>query len=89
MTTSAATALPQPNYLSAGWTLKSWLLTRDHKRIAILYMVSVTLFFVLGGLFALLIRLELMTPAGERTMDEVLPMAFGPDDLRHVTEAEG
>jgi cytidine deaminase len=33
--------------------------------------------------------LVLMTPAGERTMDEVLPMAFGPDDLRHVTEAEG
>ena len=31
----------------------------------------------------------MMTPAGERTMDEVLPMAFGPDDLRHVTEAEG
>jgi cytidine deaminase len=31
--------------------------------------------------------LVLMTPEGERTMDEVLPMAFGPDDLRHVTEA--
>ena len=32
--------------------------------------------------------LVIMTPEGERTMDEVLPMAFGPDDLRHVTEAE-
>jgi cytidine deaminase len=30
--------------------------------------------------------LVLMTPEGERTMDEVLPQAFGPDDLRHVTE---
>ena len=31
--------------------------------------------------------LVLMTPLGERTMDEVLPQAFGPDDLRHVTDA--
>ena len=30
--------------------------------------------------------LVLMTPEGERTMDQVLPQAFGPDDLRHVTE---
>ena len=32
--------------------------------------------------------LVLMTPEGERTMDEVLPQAFGPDDLRHVTDAQ-
>lgn len=32
--------------------------------------------------------LLLMTPEGVRTMDQVLPMAFGPDDLRHVTEAD-
>ena len=31
-------------------------------------------------------QLVLMTPEGERTMDQVLPQAFGPDDLRHVTE---
>ncbi len=31
--------------------------------------------------------LVLMTPEGERTMDEVLPQAFGPEDLRHVTQA--
>lgn len=57
-------ALPrvQENYLNAGYTLKSWLLTTDHKRIAILYMVSVTLFFFIGGLAALLFRLELITP---------------------------
>jgi cytidine deaminase len=30
-------------------------------------------------------ELVLMTPLGERTMDHVLPQAFGPDDLRHVT----
>jgi cytidine deaminase len=34
-------------------------------------------------------ELVLMTPDGERTMAEVLPQAFGPDDLRHVTEAQG
>jgi cytidine deaminase len=33
-------------------------------------------------------ELVLMTPEGERTMAEVLPQAFGPDDLRHVTEAQ-
>jgi len=76
MTTSAATALPEPNYLSAGWTLRSWLLTKDHKRIAILYMVSVTLFFVLGGLFAFLARLELLTPAGDMVTADVYNRLF-------------
>jgi len=33
-------------------------------------------------------ELVLMTPLGERTMDQVLPQAFGPDDLRHVTEIQ-
>jgi cytochrome c oxidase subunit 1 len=52
------------NYLTGGgWDLASWLLTKDHKRIAILYIISITLFFFLGALFALLIRLELLTPA--------------------------
>ncbi len=45
--------------------LKSWLLTHDHKRIAILYLLGVTFFFAIGGLFAVLIRLELATPAGD------------------------
>jgi cytochrome c oxidase subunit 1 len=53
----------KPDYLSAEYGLKSWLLTKDHKRIALLYLATITLFFVLGGIFALLIRLELLTPA--------------------------
>jgi cytochrome c oxidase subunit 1 len=65
MTMSAEATLPQPNYLTQGSTLKSWLLTKDHKRIAILYMISITFFFALGGLFAGLVRLELLTPAGD------------------------
>ena len=54
--------LPKLNYLNAEYGLKSWLLTGDHKRIAILYLISITFFFFLGGAFAGMIRLELLTP---------------------------
>jgi cytochrome c oxidase subunit 1 len=53
------------NYLNHSYGVKSWLLTRDHKRIALLYLTSVSIFFLLGGVFALLIRLNLLTPAGD------------------------
>ena len=56
---------PAQNYLSNGHGLKSWLLTKDHKRIAVLYLISISLFFFLGGLFAVGIRLELTTPQGD------------------------
>jgi cytochrome c oxidase subunit 1 len=58
------------NYLNASDTVLSWLLTTDHKRIAILYLVSVTLFFAVGGLLATLIRLELLTPQGDMMTSE-------------------
>jgi cytochrome c oxidase subunit 1 len=64
-TTAPPVTLHRPSYLADGYSLKSWLLTRDHKRIAILYILSITLFFVLGGLFALMVRLELLTPEGD------------------------
>src|SRR6202051_43345 len=54
--------LPRRNYLNNEHGLLSWLLTRDHKRIAILYLLSITFFFFIGGAFAGLIRLELLTP---------------------------
>src|SRR3984957_15700189 len=54
--------LPAKSYLNQEYGLKSWLLTGDHKRIAILYLISITFFFFLGGAFAGLIRLELLTP---------------------------
>jgi cytochrome c oxidase subunit I len=53
------------NYLNDEYGVLSWLLTRDHKRIAILYLFSVTLFFVVGGVLAFLMRLELLTPEGD------------------------
>jgi cytochrome c oxidase subunit 1 len=60
-----AAVLPQRHYLNESHGLASWLLTRDHKRIAILYLITITLFFFLGGLFAVGIRLELATPQGD------------------------
>ncbi len=53
------------NYLTNGFSLKSWLLTKDHKRIAIMYLISVSVFFFMGGIYAGLIRLELLTPASD------------------------
>ena len=55
----------EENYLNARYGLASWLLTLDHKRIGILYLLVTTLFFIIGGLFAALIRLELLTPQGD------------------------
>ena len=57
--------IPERNYLNNGHGLASWLLTKDHKRIAIMYLISITVMFFLGGLFAVGIRLELATPAGD------------------------
>ncbi len=54
-----------PSYLDAPHGIWSWLLTKDHKRIAILYLISITIFFMIGGLFAAGIRTELLTPEGD------------------------
>ena len=53
------------NYLNSSYGLKSWLLTKDHKRIALLYFATITLFFFIGGIFATLIRIELVTPESD------------------------
>ncbi len=55
-------SLPKNSYLTGEYGLKSWLLTQDHKRIGLLYLISITFFFFIGGAFAGLIRLELLTP---------------------------
>lgn len=65
-----------PNYLNVDFSVKSWLLTLDHKRIGILYLLSITFFFMLGGLFATLVRLELITPQGDFLTAEVYNKAF-------------
>ena len=70
-----STALMQPptekppapkelTYLNVEYGVKSWLLTTDHKRIALLYLASITLMFFLGGAFIAVVRTHLMTPGG-------------------------
>src|SRR5215469_2740356 len=69
---TSATASPalnsvntRTNYLNSSHGLRSWLLTQDHKRIALLYLIGVTFFFIVGGLLAFVIRMELLTPASD------------------------
>ena len=52
---------PNENYLKAGKGLRSWLLTLDHKRIGVMYLISTVIAFFAGGVFALLVRAELFT----------------------------
>jgi cytochrome c oxidase subunit I len=53
------------NYLNANYGVRSWFFTKDHKRIGLLYLITITIMFALGGLFALMVRLELLTPPGD------------------------
>jgi len=64
------------HYLNASYGLKSWLLTTDHKRIAWLYLISVTFFFFIGGFFATLLRIELLTPQGDLVQAETYNKLF-------------
>ena len=64
------------NYISVEHGLKSWLLTVDHKRIALLYLISITFAFFVGGAFAVAIRLELLTPAGDMVQSETYNKLF-------------
>src|ERR1051325_5657728 len=71
-----AAAQEREHYLNTSYGLKSWLLTKDHKRIALLYLGTVTLFFFIGGAFATMIRLELLTPAGDLVTAETYNKLF-------------
>src|SRR4051794_5211028 len=64
------------HYLNAGHGLKSWLLTKDHKRIALLYLFTISIFFFIGGVFASLIRMELLTPEGDLVSSETYNKLF-------------
>jgi cytochrome c oxidase subunit I len=63
-------------YLNKEYGIKSWLLTVDHKRIALLYLMGITFFFFIGGFFALLIRLELLTPLGDLVQSDTYNKLF-------------
>jgi cytochrome c oxidase subunit 1 len=62
---------PGENYYSYPKGIMSWIVTLDHKRIGLMYLFSTLFFFFVGGVFAMLIRLELMAPGGQyMTPDE-------------------
>jgi cytochrome c oxidase subunit 1 len=67
---------PARNYLTESYGIRSWLLTTDHKRIALLYMISLTLMFFIGGLMAVLMRLELLTPQGDLVTSDTYNKLF-------------
>ena len=76
MSDAASVEESSPNYISVAHGVKSWLLTVDHKRIGLLYLMSITFAFVLGGAFAVAVRLELLTPAGDVFQSETYNKLF-------------
>src|SRR5512142_3139507 len=76
MATATRPDVETTNYLNADYGIKSWLLTTDHKRIALLYLISITLMFFVGGFFALMIRLELLTPAADLVQPDTYNKLF-------------
>src|SRR5690625_7403090 len=77
MQTVAQSASPRTevNYLNNERSLKSWLTTVDHKRIAIMFASTLALAFLAGGVLALLIRTELLTPT---------QLIMGPDTYNRM-----
>ena len=73
---SDAASEPRQHYLNCDYSVRSWLLTTDHKRIAILYLLSISVFFGLGGVLAGLLRLELLTPHGDLVQAETYNKLF-------------
>jgi cytochrome c oxidase subunit 1 len=69
-------AAEERDYLHESYGIKSWLLTKDHKRIALLYLHTITIFFFLGGIFATLIRIELLTPKGDLVTSDTYNKLF-------------
>jgi cytochrome c oxidase subunit 1 len=66
---AASSGHAEPSYLTAKKGIMSWLVTVDHKRIGIMYLVAVLTFFLAGGLLALAVRTELLSP-GQDIMDQ-------------------
>src|SRR3989475_1437828 len=73
---SPTAGLPRAHYLNQAYGIRSWLLTTDHKRIALLYLATVTLFFFIGGAFAVMIRIHLLTPEGYLVTPETYNKLF-------------
>jgi cytochrome c oxidase subunit 1 len=68
--------MSERNYLTEDNSLRSWLFTTDHKRVAILFFAGITLFFFIGGTAATMIRLELVTPEADLVSSDVYNRLF-------------
>jgi cytochrome c oxidase subunit 1 len=68
--------IPREHYINTNYGWKSWLFTLDHKRIAILYLVSVTLMFFIGGFGAMMVRLNLLSPQGAMLSNQTYNKMF-------------
>jgi cytochrome c oxidase subunit 1 len=66
----------EPSYLSAAHTVGSWLFTTDHKRIGLLYLFSIIIFFAIAAVAAALMRIELITPRGDLVTSETYNRLF-------------
>ncbi|MFZ0637880.1 MAG: cytochrome c oxidase subunit I [Candidatus Acidiferrales bacterium] len=71
-----APAESRVNYLNASYGIKSWLFTTDHKRIALLYLASITFMFFVGGTAAVLMRMNLIEPQGALVQPETYNKLF-------------
>ncbi len=76
-----ASAEPQVNYLNARYGVKSWLLTVDHKRIGLLYLCTITVMFVVGGIAATMMRINLLEPQGALVEPETYNKLFSTHGL--------
>ena len=67
---------PNKNYLNASYSIFSWLFTTDHKRIAWLYLLTISLFAAIGGAAAMLLRWELLTPEADLMFADIFNRLF-------------
>ncbi|HMP72297.1 MAG TPA: cbb3-type cytochrome c oxidase subunit I [Kiritimatiellia bacterium] len=74
--TDTSASPPEKNYLNEKITVSSWLLSLDHKRIGLLYLISLLVFFLIGGAAALVFRLELLTPEANLLRSETYNKFF-------------
>jgi len=81
---SSAKPSEPKNYLNADHTLKSWLLSVDHKRIGVMYLIAVTFFFFIGSIAAAMIRYELTSPKGILLSSEVYNKTFSAHGILMV-----
>lgn len=76
VTPATAGSHDEVNYINAQSGIKSWLFTLDHKRIGILYLLTIVVFLVIGGLLALTLRMELLTPKGDLLASDTYNKVF-------------